>query len=66
MNGHKFQVGQSVRIVHSTDLREAMKREEFRVLRLLPENPTGEPAYRVKSDREQFERLVGEREIAAV
>lgn len=66
MNGHKFQVGQAVRIVHSTDLREQMKREEFRVLRLLPENPTGEPAYRVKSEHEQFERLVGEREIAAI
>jgi hypothetical protein len=66
MNVHKFQVGQTVKIVHSTDLREAMKHEQFRVLRLLPENPTGEPAYRVKSDREQFERLVGEREIAAV
>ena len=66
MNGHKFHVGQSVRIVMSTDLRDSMKREQFRVLKLLPENPTGEPAYRVKSDHEQFERLVGEREIAAV
>jgi hypothetical protein len=66
MNDHKFQVGQTVRIVQSTDLREQMKREEFRVLRLLPQNPTGEPAYRVKSEHEQFERLVGEREIAAV
>ena len=66
MNVHKFQVGQSVRIVHSTDLREAMKLEHFRVLRLLPENTTGEPAYRVKSEHEQFERLVGEREIAAL
>ncbi|MFO1146904.1 MAG: hypothetical protein U1E62_00900 [Alsobacter sp.] len=66
MNGHKYQIGQTVRIVHSTDLRESMKHEHFRVLRLLPENPTGEPAYRVKSDREQFERLVGEHEIAAV
>jgi hypothetical protein len=66
MNVHKYQVGQAVRIVRSTDLRESMKREQFRVLKLLPENPTGEPAYRVKSEHEQFERLVGEREIAAV
>ena len=63
---HKFQVGQAVRIVRSTDLREAMKREQFRVLKLLPENPLGEPSYRVKSDHEQFERLVGEKEIAPV
>jgi len=63
---HKFQVGQSVRIVRSTDLREAMKREHFRVLKLLPQNPLGEPSYRVKSDHEQFERLVGEQEIAPV
>lgn len=66
MNVHKYQVGQAVRIVQSTDLREAMKREQFRVLKLLPENTTGEPAYRVKSEHEQFERLVGEREIAAI
>jgi hypothetical protein len=63
---HKFQVGQNVRIVRSTDLREAMKREQFRVLKLLPENPLGEPAYRVKSEHEQFERLVGEKEIAPI
>lgn len=63
---HKFQVGQCVRIVRSTDLREAMKREQFRVLKLLPQNPLGEPSYRVKSDHEQFERLVGEQEIAPI
>jgi hypothetical protein len=62
---HKFKVGEAVRIVVSTDLRQAVKRERFRVLRQLPETPTGEPSYRVKGESEGFERLVGEREIAS-
>ena len=65
MSQHRFNVGDSVRIVVSTDLRHAVKRERFRVLRRLPESPTGEPSYRVKGETEGFERLVGEREIAA-
>ncbi len=65
MSEHKYKVGEAVRIVVSTDLRQAVKRERFRVLRQLPESPTGEPSYRVKGETEGFERLVGEREIAA-
>ncbi len=65
MSQHKFQVGDAVRIVVSADLRQAVRRERFRVLRQLPESPTGEPSYRVKAESEGFERLVGEREIAA-
>lgn len=61
---HKFKVGQTVRIVSSTDLRLQVKRERFTVQRLLPETPEGEPGYRIKSEHEAFERLVGEREIA--
>lgn len=62
---HKFKVGETVRIVSSTDLRLQVKRERFIVQRLLPETPDGEPGYRIKSEHEAFERLVGEREIAA-
>jgi hypothetical protein len=65
MMTHKFEVGQAVRIVSSTDLRLQVKRERFIVLRLLPETPEGEPGYRIKSEHEAFERLVGEREITA-
>lgn len=62
---HKFTVGQAVRIVSSTDLRLQVKRERFIVQRLLPETPEGEPGYRIKSEHEAFERLIGEREIVA-
>ncbi len=62
---HRFKVGQAVRIVSSTDLRLQVKRERFIIQRLLPETPEGEPGYRIKSEQEAFERLVGEREIIA-
>ena len=65
MPDHKYKIGQAVRIIVSTDLRRQVKLDRFVVQRLLPENPEGEPGYRIKSEREAFERLVGEREIAA-
>jgi len=62
---HKFEVGQDVRIVTSTDLRLQMKVSRFKVLRLLPETAEGQPEYRIKGEHEAFERLVLERDIAA-
>jgi hypothetical protein len=62
---HKFEVGQDVRIVSSTDLRLQMKLSRFKVLRLLPETTEGQPEYRIKGEHEAFERLVLERDIAA-
>jgi len=61
---HKFEVGQDVRIVSSTDLRLQMKLSRFKVLRLLPETAEGQPEYRIKGEHEAFERLVLERDIA--
>jgi hypothetical protein len=65
LTSHKYQVGQAVRIVVSTDMRLQLKRERFTVIRLLPETTEGQPEYRIKSEQEAFERLVAEREIAA-
>jgi hypothetical protein len=62
---HKFEVGQDVRIVSSTDLRLQMKLSRFKVIRLLPETAEGQPEYRIKGEHEAFERLVLERDIAA-
>ncbi|MCP8939596.1 hypothetical protein NK718_13800 [Alsobacter sp. SYSU M60028] len=61
---HRFQIGQDVRIVSSTDLRLQMRQSRFKVIRLLPETPEGQPEYRIKGEHEAFERLVLERDIA--
>jgi hypothetical protein len=55
---HQFKTGQIVRLSQGISARTA-PRTEFKVVRQLPE-VGGEVQYRIKADRETFERVVVE------
>ena len=58
---HKFPVGSYV--LYQADLRS--RKETFRVTRLLPDNGAGFQ-YRIKGEREGFERVVMESSLEAI
>ena len=60
---HSFAAGQTVRLANASRLTPAAS-GDFKITRLLPES-SGELQYRVKSDRESYERVVGENELKA-
>jgi hypothetical protein len=60
---HHFVSGQSVRFSHTSRFTLAAS-GNYKVTRLLPES-SGELQYRVKSDKEAWERVVGENELEA-
>ena len=60
---HRFKVGQRVRIARSGAPNDDRTGEAFEVLRLMPEDQTGEPSYRIRTAAR--ERAVRESELAA-
>lgn len=60
---HKFKRGQLVRFVRTSLTERRNRGEVYEVVRLMPEDETGEPTYRIKSGMN--ERAVREAEIAA-
>jgi hypothetical protein len=61
---HHFVSGQRVRLSNPSRFSPTAS-GNYTITRLLPEERSGELQYRVKSDRESHERVVGENEIAA-
>lgn len=62
MARHKFKIGQ--RVSYSPGkLTMSTSSSEFKIVRQLP-SETGECMYRIKSDREPFERVARESEIS--
>jgi hypothetical protein len=60
---HNFVSGQSVRLANGSRFTLAAP-GDYKITRLLPER-AGELQYRVRSDKEAYERVVGENEIEA-
>jgi hypothetical protein len=60
---HSFVSGQSVRLSNASRSTPAAP-GDFKITRLLPES-AGELQYRVKSDKETYERVVRQNEIEA-
>jgi hypothetical protein len=60
---HNFVSGQSVRLANGSRFTLAAA-GDYKITRLLPER-AGELQYRVRSDKEAYERVVGENEIEA-
>ena len=60
---HFFAPGQSVRLTHASRFVLAAP-GDYKITRLLPER-AGELQYRVRSDKEAYERVVGENELEA-
>ncbi|AWI90805.1 hypothetical protein [Methylorubrum aminovorans] len=61
---HKFKLGQRVRRAQSSPLDERLGFGAIsEVVRLMPDDPTGEPSYRIRSG--SAERAVRESEIVA-
>ena len=58
---HRFKTGQTVRMSQEGPARTA-SRVDYKVVRQLPER-SGEVQYRIKADREPFERVVPESAI---
>jgi hypothetical protein len=58
---HRFRPGQSVRFCHGSLYRDAAG-GSYEVIRQLPQDD-GDYQYRIKSAREQHERVVKEREL---
>ena len=61
---HKFKLRQRVRLTRSAYINNATDAGAYEVVRLMPEDQTGEPSYRIKS--QMNERAVRESEIAPV
>ena len=62
---HKFKIGQRVRRTHlGFDKSKNAPSEVFEILRLMPEDQTGEPSYRVRTDL--GERAIRESELSAI
>jgi hypothetical protein len=61
---HQFKAGQSVRMIRSSSSRQAAE-GHYQVVRQLPESG-GEYQYRIKSAREQHERVAKESELERV
>jgi hypothetical protein len=59
---HKFRLRDRVRFTTTTRLDPRTSAEVYEVVRLLPDDATGEPTYRIKSTG--TERAVRESEIA--
>jgi hypothetical protein len=60
---HSFVAGQSVRFSRASRFTPAAT-GDFKITRLLPES-AGELQYRVRSDKEAYERVVGQNELEA-
>jgi hypothetical protein len=60
---HFFAPGQSVRLSNASRFTLAAP-GDYKITRLLPER-AGELQYRVRSDKEAYERVVGENELEA-
>ena len=58
---HNFKMGQTVRLAQGLTSRAPVK-IEYKIIRQMPERG-GEAQYRIKSDREPFERVVAESAI---
>jgi hypothetical protein len=60
---HFFATGQSVRLTNASRFTLAAP-GDYKITRLLPES-AGELQYRVRCDKEAYERVVGENELQA-
>jgi hypothetical protein len=60
---HSFVSGQSVRLSRASRF-TLVAPGDFKITRLLPES-AGELQYRVRSDKEAYERVVGQNELEA-
>jgi hypothetical protein len=61
---HKFRLRELVRFAHFSRIDNRSSGEVYEIIRLMPEDQTGEPTYRIKSAAS--ERAVRESEIAAL